>query len=200
MGFRAARPARPTGSRTEAYLDAARSAVLDLGWRRTTLTEVARRAQVSRMTIYRSWPDMSALLSDLMTREARRVGAEVLEDRGTDPDPGSIATSVVAVSRGLRENDLFRRIVEVDPQMLLPYLLERAGRTQQALVAALGEMIRDGQAAGTVRDGDPEVLARVVTLAGHGLALSAGTMCDENVSVEDLDVILGDIIRAGLEA
>jgi AcrR family transcriptional regulator len=34
-----------------AYLDAARACILDVGWRRTTLTEVARRAGVSRMTI-----------------------------------------------------------------------------------------------------------------------------------------------------
>ena len=53
----------------DAYLDAARDCILDLGWRRTTLTEVARRAGVSRMTIYRSWPDMPQLLGDLMTRE-----------------------------------------------------------------------------------------------------------------------------------
>ena len=43
--------------------------ILDVGWRRTTLTEVARRAGVSRMTIYRTWPDMPQLLGDLMTRE-----------------------------------------------------------------------------------------------------------------------------------
>ena len=51
------------------YLDAARDCILDIGWRRTTLTEVARRAGVSRMTIYRAWSDMSQLLGDLMTRE-----------------------------------------------------------------------------------------------------------------------------------
>src|SRR5918992_1505363 len=58
-----------TGSPRDAYLDAARACILDVGWRRTTLTEVARRAGVSRMTIYRTWPDMPQLLGDLMTRE-----------------------------------------------------------------------------------------------------------------------------------
>ena len=53
----------------DTYLDAARDCILDVGWRRTTLTEVARRAGVSRMTIYRTWADMPQLLSDLMTRE-----------------------------------------------------------------------------------------------------------------------------------
>ena len=55
--------------RLDAYLDAARDCILDVGWRRTTLTEVAKRAGVSRMTIYRAWSDMGSLLGDLMTRE-----------------------------------------------------------------------------------------------------------------------------------
>ena len=65
------------------YLDAARACILDVGWRRTTLTEVARRAGVSRMTIYRAWPDMPAVLGDLMTREWSEVVARaVSDDRG----------------------------------------------------------------------------------------------------------------------
>ena len=36
-----------------AVLDAARACVLDVGVRRTTLSDVARRAGVSRMSLYR---------------------------------------------------------------------------------------------------------------------------------------------------
>ena len=52
-------------------LDAARSCVLDFGLRRTTLAEVARRAGVSRPTVYRRWPDTRAVVADLLTREIR---------------------------------------------------------------------------------------------------------------------------------
>src|SRR3954463_3435166 len=70
----------------DAYLDAARDCILDVGWRRTTLTEVARRAGVSRMTIYRSWSDMPQLLADLMTREwGGIVGAAVAAAEGDRP-------------------------------------------------------------------------------------------------------------------
>jgi AcrR family transcriptional regulator len=77
---------RHNGSEREprdAYLDAARECILDVGWRRTTLTEVARRAGVSRMTIYRTWADMPQLLSDLMTREwGAVVEAQTQADEG----------------------------------------------------------------------------------------------------------------------
>jgi AcrR family transcriptional regulator len=50
-------------------LDAARESILAVGWRRATLTDVARRAGVSRMTVYRRWPAMRTLLGDLLVRE-----------------------------------------------------------------------------------------------------------------------------------
>src|SRR6476661_4773820 len=95
-----------------AYLDAARDCILDVGWRRTTLTEVARRAGVSRMTIYRAWPDMPTLLGDLMTREWRAVAANA----AAHPDPGhdrptQVADAMLTTIRQLRDNELFVRIV-----------------------------------------------------------------------------------------
>src|SRR5881392_3852235 len=101
------------------YLDAARACILDVGWRRTKLTEVARRSGVSRMTIYRTWSDMSQLLGDLMTREWGAVVAEAATGHGTGPDQAGsveriVGTAVRAV-RALRENELFVRIVELDP-------------------------------------------------------------------------------------
>lgn len=58
-------------------LDAARSCVLDFGMQRTTLAEIARRAGVSRPTVYRRWPDTRAVVADLLTREIRAVLPEI---------------------------------------------------------------------------------------------------------------------------
>src|SRR5438270_8819722 len=54
-------------------LDATRAAVLAVGVRRTTLTDVARRAGVSRMTVYRLVPDVNTLILELMTRDLGAV-------------------------------------------------------------------------------------------------------------------------------
>ena len=98
------------------YLDAARDCILDVGWRRTTLTEVARRAGVSRMTIYRSWPDMGALLGDLMTREWVAVADASRPATGLPANLAELRGGVVALARSLRDNELFMRIVELDPE------------------------------------------------------------------------------------
>ena len=177
----------------DAYLDAARAAILDLGWRRTTLTEVARRAGVSRMTIYRTWPDMTSLLADLMTREWGRVVAGTAAPSG-EATVADIAERVVRTVHALREDELFTRIVELDPELLLPYLLSRRGRSQEAVLESITAGIRAGQAAGEIRDGRPVVMARALVLALHGFVISAHTMVDEEVSEQDLDAELRGLV------
>jgi hypothetical protein len=84
----------------------------------------------------------------------------------------------------LRENELFHKIVQVDPELLLPYLLDRRGRTQDAILGMLRTAIVEGQHDGSVRRGDPDLLARSVLLAAHGFALSAQTMTAEDPAGE----------------
>ncbi len=175
---------RHNRSPRDGYLDAARECILDVGWRRTTLTEVARRAGVSRMTIYRAWADMPTLLGDLMTREWTDVVA-AQPTSGTRAE--DVAEALLATVRALRDNELFVRIVELDPELLLPYLLARRGRSQEAIAALLAARIREGQQAGTVRPGNPDLLARALLLAAHGFVVSAQTMVDDDVTEADLD-------------
>ena len=189
----------------DAYLDAARACILDVGWRRTTLTEVARRAGVSRMTIYRTWSDMQELLGDLMTREWGELVASTQPTLGHDgveqsgsPAPGQIADGVLRAVAVLRDNELFVRIVELDPELILPYLLARRGRSQELILGLLAAVIEAGQTAGTVRAGNAVALARGVVLAAHGFVLSAHTMTDDAVAPEELDAELHLLVERSL--
>jgi len=182
-------------SAADLALDAARASILAVGWSRTTLTEVARRAGVSRMTIYRKWPDMGALLADLMTREWAGLvhvdtsGADVLE---------RLVRSAVGTVQAVRGNALFARIIELDPERLLPYLLERPGRSQGLVLTTVVEQVKAGQASGAVRAGDPQLLARSIVLACHGFALSAQTMTRPGVSVAALEGELAAMLEGYL--
>ncbi len=191
-------PAPTAGSEVpDAVLDAARESILAVGWRRTTLTDVARRAGVSRMTIYRRWPDMGSLLGDLLVREWDTTLQPALA-AGTQVSPRTLAESVVAVVAALRHDPLLVRIVEVDPELLLPYLLERRGRNQDRMLDLVAEGVRKGQRAGTIREGDPDLLARTLLLAAHGFVLSAPTMTDDRISAAALDAELRHLIERHL--
>jgi AcrR family transcriptional regulator len=183
------------------FLDAAREVILTVGWRRATLADVARRADVSRMTIYRTYPDMNAMLADLMTREVvaeiATVAAAVAEaeaEAGMGWDE-RIARRIAGSVAALRDNALFRRIIDVDPEQLLPYLIDRRGRSQDAILDAIAAGITEAQASGEVRQGNPELMARTLLLAAHGFAISATTMVDDDVTQADLDTELTTLVR-----
>ena len=173
-------------------LDAAREVILTVGWKRATLTDVARRAGVSRMTVYRAYPDMQSILADLMTREWASDIDEVVNEVDTVGDglADVIARRFSVAVAALRENELFRRIVDVDPEQLLPYLIDRRGRTQDAILDVLASRIAEGQASGEVRSGDPQLLARSLMLSAHGFAISVHTMADDGLTKADFDAEL----------
>ena len=151
------------------------------------------------MTIYRAWPDMPAVLGDLMTREW--AGAVAATVAGEDPGASAVDRLVgdlVGTVRTLRDNELFVRIVELDPELLLPYLLSRRGRSQDAILAMVTEAVRRGQGAGEVRSGSPVAIARSLVLAAHGFVLSTHTMVDDEASEPDLDEELATLLRRAL--
>ena len=113
--------------------------------------------------------------------------------------PAGIAAAALSTIRALRDNALFVRIVELDPDLLLPYLISRRGRSQEALVGIMTAEIASGQASGAIRDGDAVLMARSLTLAGHGFVLSAQTMTDAEIGFAELDAEYARLITRTLE-
>jgi AcrR family transcriptional regulator len=164
--------AAPAG---DALLDAARACVLAVGVRRTTFSDVARRAGVSRMTLYRRYPDLEALLAALMTYE---FGAVVAAARGAADDGASCRERVVAVTvhgaSALAGDPLFARLLDLDPELLLPYVTLRLGGMQRMAVADLTAELERGAGDGSVRtDAPPAVLAAAIELMARGFVLAA---------------------------
>lgn len=161
-------------------LDAARDCVLAVGVRRTTLTDVARRAGVSRMTLYRRWPDVGSLVGDLMTREWIAVATDAMpaEDDGR-PVRSRIVEGLVAGAAAFRAHPLFRKILDVDPELLLPYVLDRRGASQDALLGLLVTALDAGHEDGSVRTARTDLQARSLLLVVQSFTLSLRTMTDE---------------------
>src|SRR5829696_7249177 len=158
----------------DVLLDAVRACVLDVGFRRTTLTDVARRAGVSRMTLYRRFADVRSLVADLMTREFTELLAGAAD---AVPDTGSHRDRLVARARTsvavLWSNPLMARVLDVDPELLLPYVVDRVGATQRLVEPALRADVEAGQTDGSIRSGDPAVITRALYLVLQSFVLSA---------------------------
>ncbi|MER5879254.1 MULTISPECIES: helix-turn-helix domain-containing protein [unclassified Streptomyces] len=168
-------------SDSDPVLDAVRDCVLAVGVRRTTLTDVARRAGVSRMTLYRRWPDVRSLVGDLMTREWIDVATSAMPEPRSDGRTRTlIVDGLVAGIEAFRAHPLFRKIIDVDPELLLPYVLDRRGASQEALLGLLADALKEGHADGSVRRAPVDRQARALLLVVQSFTLSLRTMTDED--------------------
>ncbi|MGW2762909.1 TetR/AcrR family transcriptional regulator [Streptomyces sp. NPDC001275] len=85
----AARPGRPRSAAADAaILAATRAALVDLGWSRLTLGDVATRAGVAKTTLYRRWAGKNELVVDAV--------AELFDELRL-PDRGSLAADIEGV-------------------------------------------------------------------------------------------------------
>lgn len=155
-------------------LDAARDSLLDVGFRRTTLTDVARRAGVSRMTLYRRFADVRSMVADLMTREFGALLAKATAGAaGATNERARLVASAVAGVRELWHDPLLARLLDLDPELPLPYVVARVGATQRFVEQNLRANVEAGQADGSIREGDPVVISRGVYLTLQSFALAA---------------------------
>ena len=142
-------------------LEAAAYCIIAHGVDRVTLAEIARRARVSRPTVYRRWPDIRSVLAALLT--ARIVGAlDAVPSRGVGRE--ALVQRVVAVAEHLRNDEVVMSVLRRAPELTMVYLTERLGTSQQILIDTLAADIKLAQEEGSVRPGDPRQLAAMCLL------------------------------------
>jgi AcrR family transcriptional regulator len=151
-------------------LAAAASCVRDFGVERVTLAEIARRAGVSRPTVYRRWPDTQAILASLLTD--RIVGAwRDVHSRAAGRE--ALVQRIVGVAGRLRRDDLILTVLRSAPDLAMVYITDRLGTSQQIVIDLVADELRNAQSDKTVRPGDPRELAAMVLLITQSAIQSA---------------------------
>ncbi|MBU8818791.1 TetR/AcrR family transcriptional regulator [Mycolicibacterium goodii] len=154
----------------ERILDAAASCVLAFGVDRVTLAEIARRAGVSRPTVYRRFPDTRSILAALLTARIVRVLDEIESDeRGRE----ALVRRIVAAAGRLRHDEVIMAVLHTAPDLAMVYIAERLGTSQQILIDAVAGEIKLAQEDGSVRAGDARQLATMCLLITQSAIQSA---------------------------
>jgi AcrR family transcriptional regulator len=163
-----------------ALLDAARACVAERGIARTTVADVARRAGASRMTVYRAFPDASTLWSSLLTREVRMIVAEAEASAAALPTARErlIEATAFAVA-ALRSDPVFRRVIELDGDRLLPYLTTRRGHAQEIAIAAVRRYLSAGRKDESMREVRGYAVARLFELVVRSLVAASPALVDD---------------------
>jgi TetR/AcrR family transcriptional repressor of uid operon len=163
-------------------LDAALGLAAASGLKNLTMDDVARRAGVGRMTVYRRFGSRTALVDALAVRECRRC----LETIGAAIDPAEdagerMAAMFTATLTVIREHPLLARLASFEPEALLHELTRDDSAVFRLVRAFLVGLIEQGQSAGELAPGDPAVLAELSVRLGASFVL----MPDSVLPLED---------------
>lgn len=157
-----------------ALLDAAGSLIAQGGPSAATVSAIAARAGVSRMTAYRRFPDRHAILAALFTRELGGIVARAGQIEAADLR-GRIVEAVAVSVHNINQHPLMQATLRYEPQELTEWITGRLGATQRAGRALLRDLIVAGQPGtgdGSVRRGDPDEMALTLVLVAQTFVLA----------------------------
>jgi AcrR family transcriptional regulator len=139
------------------------------GLARTTVDDVAQASGVSRATIYRHFPGgREQLVADTVAWETSRFFQRLGEAVAGAPDLCVLLEDALAFARkALAEHAVFQRVVQTEPERLLPLITVEANRILPMIGAFLVPFLERERQAGRLRVGadvgrSAEFVARMV--------------------------------------
>ncbi|MFF1926524.1 TetR/AcrR family transcriptional regulator [Streptomyces sp. NPDC058221] len=144
-------------------LDAALEQFTLLGLRRSSVDDVAKRAGVSRVTVFRRFQTKDKLVEATLLRELGRfferldsavAALATMEER--------VVEGFVVALRHTRAHPLFGGLLRLEPEVVLPYLTVQGGFSLSATVAYLTGHLQRAQQAEGRPDEDPQPVAELM--------------------------------------
>lgn len=161
-------------------LDAALDRFSTFGLRRTTMDDIASSAGVGRATLYRRFAGRDEIVRAVILRELWRFIAEVDERVSHIEDPRErFVESFVGTLQAARSQPLLGRLIEIEPDLLLPFLTIDAAPALAVARAYLTQELARNQADGHITaDADPEIVAELLVRLCQSLLLTPTGMID----------------------
>lgn len=155
-------------------LDAALDRFTTFGVRRTTMDDIAAVAGIGRATVYRRFAGRDEIIRAVILREMGRFIAEVDAAVQRIADPlDRFVEGFVATLREAREHPLLRRLLEVEPDLLLPFLTLQGAPALSLSRAYLADELRQSQVDGHIRpDVDVDLVAEMLVRLCQSLLLT----------------------------
>lgn len=154
---------------SDRILDAASALIVAGGPAAANVSAIAQAAGISRMTVYRSFPDRHAILAALFNRE---LGGIVTDTRGIEAatQRDRIVEAVTHSVSRINDHPLMRAVIRHEPQELTEWITGRLGATQRLARSVLREQIVEGQPGtgdGSVREGNPDAMSLTLVLVAQ---------------------------------
>jgi AcrR family transcriptional regulator len=184
----------------ERVLAATYACVARFGMGKTTVEDVVKESGVSRASIYRLFPGgKDQLLRETVGWEMNHFFSRLAEAVYDAPDFASLLEDgLVFAHRSIQEHEVLRKVLETEPERLLPLITVEQHRVLDFITAFLLPYLEREQRAGRVRPGvDLEAATEYVARLVLSLIGSPGRwdMDDpEQVHVLVREELLGGIL------
>ena len=157
--------------REQRILNAASDLIVHYGFDKTTVSDIAREAGVSKGAIYLHFDSKDALFDALLLREMTDYSARWLALLEDDPDGGTIGSMYKNTLYALNGSPFMAAIFKQDSRVLGSYVRKPDNffRRQQGQNPRLA-FVQMMQAAGAIReDMDANVVAHIMDMLAYGL-------------------------------
>lgn len=185
--------------REQRILSAAAQLFPHYGYDKTTVSDIAREAGVSKGAIYLHFDSKEALLSALIARETQSTSLEFLSRIQADPDGGTIAGVFRAVLHVLNTNEVMGALMRRD-RRVFGSLLQRDSSLMAWRGAVNTMFLEQMQAAGVIRqDADIAITAHIMNILALGLVIMDDYMAPDAIPpVEDVIDGIADFLDRAL--
>lgn len=177
--------------RRDRILDAAAELFTHYGFDKSTVSEIARTAGVSKGAIYLHFESKDQLLEALIIREMKVYAEEWLARLAVDPEGGTIAGLYKNSLYALSSSRFMTAIFKQDGRILGSYLRKPDNFFRSQPQNARYQFVQRMQEAGAVRqDIDASVIAHIMNMLAYGLVAMDEIMDREEMPPAE-DVIEG---------
>ncbi|MFI1462133.1 TetR/AcrR family transcriptional regulator [Nocardia carnea] len=157
----------------ETILDAALQRILQVGIRRSSLDDIARRSGLNRVTIYRRFAGKDNLVDAVLAREIQRVLAEATAIATTTAGvDAQIEETVLYILRLTRTHPLITQLLEVAPEEALSFYTVRGEELVSQGIKFIDSILDAAQERGGIDRYDTGPVAELVARFAHSLMLT----------------------------
>ena len=169
-----------TDARAERILDAAADLISHYGYDKTTVSDIARAAGVSKGAIYLHWDSKEALFEALLRRQLWRYADHWLSIFEADDADWSFVGMMKSMLLALQQHPFMLALFRRDQRVLGSFLRQDSELLRQKGLANT-ELYRMLQQAGAVRsDIAPEVVAYLLNVFSYGLVSASEVIAPED--------------------
>jgi AcrR family transcriptional regulator len=182
--------------REQRILNAAALLIVQYGYDKTTVSDIAEAAGISKGAVYLHFESKEALFDALIKREFWRYSEAYMKRLDADPEGGTIAGIYKNTLYTMQDSPLFQALFRQDRRVLGAYARRNAQLGQFRAISSV-QFVAWMQEVGAVRaDIAPKIAAYIMTMLSYALVSMDDVLTPEQIPpmeevIEGMAFVLG---------